>query len=165
MTSIEFCAQLLSLETGLRKFAYSLSLKKDDADDLVQETFLKVLTKRDKFVNNENFKSWTFTIMKNTFVDSYRRTLSRNTHRDPSNESFFINTTDNVSFENPDSTYSAMEIEVHIDKLKDKLKIPFQMYVEGYKYSEIAKELNLKLGTVKNRIFLSRKQLMAQLNS
>ena len=165
MTSIEFCSQLLSLEKSLRKFAYSLSIKPDDAEDLVQETFLKVLTKRDKYVNRDNFKSWTFTIMKNTFVDNYRRTLSQNIQRDPGNESIFINTTENVSFENPDSTYSAMEIAVHIGKLKDKLKIPFQMYIEGYKYSEIAKELNLKLGTVKNRIFLSRKHLMTQLNS
>lgn len=165
MTSIEFCSQLLSLEPVLRKFAYRLSLKKDDADDLVQETFLKVLTKRDKYVDNGNFKSWTFTIMKNTFVDSYRRTLSQNTQRDPGNGSFFINKSENISFENPDSNYSALEIEMHIEKLKDKFKIPIQMYIEGYKYSEIARELNLKLGTVKNRIFLSRKQLMTQLNS
>lgn len=165
MTSIEFCSQLLSLETGMRKFAYRLNLKKDDADDLIQDTFLKVLMKRDKYVDDENFKSWTFTIMKNTFIDNYRRTLSQNTHRDPSNESFFINRTENISFDDPDSTYSAIEITKKIDDLKDKLKVPFKMFVDGYKYSEIAEELNLKIGTVKNRIFLSRKQLMTQLKS
>jgi RNA polymerase sigma factor (sigma-70 family) len=164
MTTIEFCSQLLSLEHSLRKFAYRLSLKKDDADDLVQETFLKILMKRDKYVDNENFKSWTFTIMKNTFVDNYRRNLTRNTHRDPSNESFFINQTESVSFEDPDSTYSALEINQNIEQLKDKLRAPFKMYIDGYKYSEIAEELNLKIGTVKNRIFLSRKQLMTQLS-
>lgn len=164
MTKIEFCSQLLSLEVSLRKFAYRLNLKKDDADDLIQETFLKVLTKSDKYIDVENFKSWTFTIMKNTFVDNYRRNLSRNTHRDPSNESFFINQTESVSFEDPDSTYSALEINQNIEQLKDKLRAPFKMYIDGYKYSEIAEELNLKIGTVKNRIFLSRKQLMTQLN-
>jgi RNA polymerase sigma-70 factor (ECF subfamily) len=148
----------------MRKFAYRLNLKKDDAEDLVQETFLKVLMKRDKYVDNENFKSWTFTIMRNTFVDNYRRTLSQNTHKDTSNESYFINQTEKISFEDPDSTYSALEIIQKIDKLKDKLKVPLKMFVEGYKYTEIAEELDLKIGTVKNRIFLSRKQLMNQLN-
>ena len=77
MTSIEISSRLLSLEMSLRKFAYRLSLKKDDADDLVQETFLRVLLKKNNFAENINFKSWTFTIMKNIFVDSYRRNRKR----------------------------------------------------------------------------------------
>ncbi|HEY5470516.1 MAG TPA: RNA polymerase sigma factor [Bacteroidales bacterium] len=164
MTSIEFSSQLLSLESGLRKFAYRLSSKKDDADDLVQETFLRVLQKKDSFAENVNFKSWTFTIMKNIFVDSYRRNRKRETYEVERIDSFTIYQTDSISFENPDSTYSALEISQNIGLLEDKLRIPFSMYVDGYKYIEIADKLNLKLGTVKNRIFLTRKQLMVQLS-
>lgn len=165
MTSIEFSSQLLSLETGLRKFAYRLSSKKDDADDLVQETFLRVLQKKDRFADNVNFKSWTFTIMKNIFVDMYRRNRKRDIPREQVIESFIIYQADPLSLENPDSTYFALEISQNIEQLEEKLRLPFSMYVEGYKYIEIADKLNLKLGTVKNRIFMTRKQLMKQLFS
>ncbi len=164
MTAIEFCSQLLSLEHSLLKFAYRLNLKSADAKDLVQETYLKVLMSRDKYVDNQKFKAWTFTIMKNTFVDNYRRSLSKNMYRDQTNESFFINQTEPAGSDDPDSEYSSLEITQNIEQLKDKLRIPFKMYINGYKYTEIADELDLKIGTVKNRIFLSRKQLMAQLN-
>jgi RNA polymerase sigma factor (sigma-70 family) len=165
MTAIEFSSQLLSLETGLRKFAYRLSSKKDDADDLVQETFLRVLQKKDSYLENVNFKSWTFTIMKNIFVDSYRRNRKRDTYGDKGIDSLTILQINPVSFENPDSTYSALEILQSIEQLEEKLRIPFNMYVEGYKYIEIADKLNINLGTIKNRIFLTRKQLMAQLSN
>lgn len=164
MTAIEFCSQLLSLEHSLQKFAYRLNLKSADAKDLVQETFLRVLMSRDKYVDNEKFKAWTFTIMKNTFVDNYRRSFRKNTYYDQTNESFFINQTESAGSDDLDSAYSALEITQNIEQLKDKLRIPFKMYINGYKYTEIADELDLKIGTVKNRIFLSRKQLMNQLN-
>jgi len=164
MTSIEFSSQLLNLETGLRKFAYRLSSRKDDADDLVQETFLRVLLKKDSFAENVNFKSWTFTIMKNIFVDTYRRNRKRDNPGDHQIDLFFLYQTDSVSFENPDSIYSALEILQNIEQLEEKLRIPFSMYVDGYKYIEIADKLNLKMGTVKNRIHLTRKQLMSQLD-
>jgi RNA polymerase sigma factor (sigma-70 family) len=164
MTSIEFCSQLLGLEHSLLKFAYKLNLKKDDAKDLVQETFLRVLSKKDTYVDNARFKSWTFTIMKNAFVDNYRRTLSQNTFSDQTLDSFFINQAEPAGSEDPDSAYSALEITRNIDRLNEKFRVPFQMYINGYKYNEIADELNLKIGTVKSRIFLSRKQLMSFLN-
>ena len=163
MTTIEYCSQLLSLEHSLLKFAYRLNLKSADAKDLVQETFLRALMNRDKYVDNEKFKSWTFTIMKNTFVDNYRRSYRKNTYYDQTNDSLFINQTEPVGYDDPDSAYSALEITQNIEQLNDKLRVPFKMYINGYKYTEIADELNLKIGTVKNRIFLSRKQLMAQL--
>jgi RNA polymerase sigma factor (sigma-70 family) len=160
MTSIEFCSQLLSLEHSLLKYAYRFTLKRADAKDLVQETYLRVLINREKYVDNKKFKSWAFTIMKNTFVDSYRRSLRKST-----NESFFISFPEPIGYDNPDSDFFTGEINQNIDSLNDKLRLPFKMYVDGYKYTEIADELNLKIGTVKNRIFLSRKQLKSQLNS
>lgn len=165
MTTIEFCSQLLSLEHSLLKFAYRLNLRRADAKDLVQETFLRALSKRDKYVDSEKIKAWTFTIMKNTFVDNYRRSFRQNIYRDQNNESIFINQTEPTGSDDPVSAYSALEITQNIEHLNEKLRVPFKMYVNGYKYTEIADELNLKIGTVKNRIFLSRKQLMTQLNA
>ena len=91
MTAIEFQHKLLNLESSLERFAYSLTINREDAKDLVQETFLKALIYRDKFVHNDNFKAWTYTIMKNTFINNYRRNARKNTHRDQTKESYFLN--------------------------------------------------------------------------
>ena len=146
------------------RFAYSLTSDRDDAKDLVQETFLKALKYSDTFVNESNFKAWMYTIMKNTFINNYRSSFRQNLYCDKTKESFFINQTLAAGSDDPDSAYSALEIAQTIEQLKDKFRIPFKMFVNGYKYTEIAHELDLKIGTVKNRIFLSRKQLMVQLN-
>jgi RNA polymerase sigma factor (sigma-70 family) len=164
MTSIEFCSQLLGLEHSLLKFAYHFNLKRADAKDLVQETYLRALMNQDKYVDTQKFKSWTLTIMKNTFVDNYRSSLRKKTYTDTVDESSFFTQKEPLSPDNPDSEYSALEINRNIEQLKDALRVPFTMYINGYKYSEIADMLNLKIGTVKNRIFLSRKQLMSQLS-
>ena len=164
MTAIEFYSKLTNLERSLTKFAFRLTMKKTDAKDLVQETFLKVLMNKDKFVNNENFKAWAFTIMKNSFINDYRRAFRQNTYCDQTQESFFINQTESSYGYDPDSTYLAMEITQKIEAMKDIFRIPLKMHINGYKYKEIADELNLKIGTVKSRIFLSRKQLKAQLS-
>jgi len=165
MKTIEFSTQLLNLEDSLERFAFKLTQKIADAKDLVQETFLKVLINQDKFVNDQNFKAWTFTIMRNTFINSYRQNIRKNTVCDQSKESFFINQTRVFAADDPDSVYAALEITQSINQLKEIFRVPLEMHINGYKYQEIADELNINLGTVKSRIFLSRKQLMDQLNT
>ena len=64
---------------------------------------------------------------------------------------------------NPEMEYSHNEISKKIDQLEDEFRIPFQMHTSGFKYKEIAEELNLKIGTVKSRIFFSRQKLMKTL--
>ena len=73
MTAIEFNYQLTSLSDSLERFAYSLTSNKEDARDLLQETFVKAISYRDKFADDTNLKAWTFTIMKNTFINNYRQ--------------------------------------------------------------------------------------------
>lgn len=165
MTSLEFSSQLIGLESCLLKFAYSLSLKRADAKDLVQETYLRVLINQHKYVDSQKFKSWAMTIMRNTFIDNYRRNARNNSCSITTNDSLIFNRTEPFTNDSPESTYSEKEISQTIDMLNDKLKTPFKMYISGYKYSEIAENLDLNIGTVKNRIFLSRKQLMSQLSS
>lgn len=163
MTSIEFSDQLPDLEPSLLKYANRLRLNSSDAKDLVQETYLKVLLNIDKFVDTGYLKAWAITIMKNTFINNYRHNVLQNTFYDRTADLFFINKTKALDSDNPHSVYSFIELSQCIEQLNCKFRIPFKMYVEGYKYKEIANAINLKLGTVKSRIFLARKLLINQL--
>jgi RNA polymerase sigma-70 factor (ECF subfamily) len=82
MTTIEFQGELISLQDSLMRFAYSLTADKDDAKDLVQETYLKALKNSDKFIFESNIKAWTYTILKNTFINKYRSSASQKTDND-----------------------------------------------------------------------------------
>lgn len=110
MTAIEFRYKLIDMQKSLMRFAYSLTGNKDDAKDLVQETSLRSLKYCDKFIHEFNFKAWTFTIMKNTFINAYRKSIIQNIYRDQSEESFLINQTKSAFSENPESTYSVLEM-------------------------------------------------------
>ena len=160
MTAIEFNYKLTSLKSNLERFALSLTSNIEDARDLLQETFTKAITYRDKFADNTNLKAWTFTIMKNTFINNYRRNVKANTTFDHTDDLYYLNSKSESSRENPDSNLSAKEIRSAINSLDDDFKVPFLMHTEGYKYKEIAEKLNLKIGTVKSRIFFTRKKLM-----
>jgi len=164
MTATEFQYKLVNLQGSLMKFAYSLTSDKDDAKDLVQDTSLKALVYCDKYVLESNFKAWTYTIMKNTYINNYRKNLRHFTLRDQTKETYFINQNRSNGSDEPDSIYTVKEFEKIIDTLDDSLKMPFKMHNEGYKYQEIAEKLDLNLGTVKSRIFISRKKIMKQLN-
>ena len=65
--------RLVGLQKHLSSFAMSLTLNKEEAEDLMQETNLKVLDNQEKYVDNSNFKGWVFTIMRNIFINNYRR--------------------------------------------------------------------------------------------
>ena len=73
MTAIEFNYQITNLQVHLKSFALKLTSNDVDSEDLVQETTLKALRFRDKFVDSSNLKAWLFTIMKNTYINDYRK--------------------------------------------------------------------------------------------
>ncbi len=158
MSTAEFNTALIELEPNLERFAYSLTANPEDARDLLQETYLKALTYREKFEDDTNIKAWTFTIMKNTFINNYRKSVKQRTTFDSSDNQFIVN--GKAFGESPESSFSHSEISQKIDGLDDDFRIPFQMHTSGYKYKEIADKLNLKIGTVKSRIFFSRQKLM-----
>jgi RNA polymerase sigma-70 factor (ECF subfamily) len=162
MTAIEIQYKLISLEKDLNRFAYKLTADKEEARDLVQETFLKALRYCNKYSYESNFTAWTYTIMKNTFINWYRRSSRQNS---------FVNNTNkdlskfyNISSESclPDSEYFSKELVNAIETLKEEFKLPFKMYYEGFRYQEIAEKLEVKLGTVKSRIYVARKLLKEQ---
>ncbi len=163
MTAIEFNYQLTNLSGNLERFALSLTSNNEDAKDLLQETFAKAITYREKFEENTNLKAWTFTIMKNTFINNYRRNMKANTTFDNTEDLYYLNLNQESAFQTPDSEFSVKEIKRKINELSDEFKQPFLMHTEGYKYKEIADKLNLKIGTVKSRIFFTRKKLMEKL--
>ena len=163
MTAIEFNHHLTTLESALERFAISLTSNREDARDLVQETYLKALTYRDKFTDSTNLKAWVYTIMKNSFINNYRRSVRQRTTFDSTQDLYYLNRTAHTEDYNPVSSLSAKEIQAHIDSLQAEFRIPFKMHQEGYKYKEIAEELDLNIGTVKSRIFFSRKKLMEAL--
>lgn len=164
MTTVEFNNNLVSLEDNMMKFALSLTTDQTRAEDLVQDTYMKAITYKDKFVDYTNLKAWVFTIMKNTFINNYRRSVKENTIIDGSQDLYFLNLPQDSGFTSPESNYSVDELEKAIDRLEDEFKIPFRMHVQGFKYKEIAEKLDLKIGTVKSRIFFTRKKLMEVLN-
>ena len=159
MTQLQFNTALLGLHDKLLYYALSLTTDKDKAQDLLQETYLKALTYREKFVANTNFKAWIYTIMKNTFINNYRRNVkTRNTFDGTNNESHLKFHKDK-NCPSPESIYNSKEIIKCINDLENEYKVPFNMFLDGFKYKEIAEDLNLPLGTVKSRIFFTRKKL------
>lgn len=163
MTAIEFNYKLLSLQKNLKYFAYTLTSNYEDAQDLVQETYLKALSNRDKFADDTNLKAWTFTIMKNTFINNYRQNVRSNTIVDKTDDLYYLNLPKSSKVGIPDADISVKEIEREIQRIDEEQRTPFEMYHAGYKYKEIADHLNLNIGTVKSRIFFTRKKLMETL--
>jgi RNA polymerase sigma factor (sigma-70 family) len=163
MTNLEFNSSLLSMRPKLMRFAMSLTSDRNKAPDLVQDTYLKALASRNKFVDFTNIKAWVFTIMKNTFINNYRRKVKENILIDNTQELYYINQPFDKGDISPESSFATEEIKITIDSLRDEFRIPFKMYLDGYKYKEIADELGLKIGTVKSRIFFTRQRLMVVL--
>lgn len=159
MSSKKFQSRLMALQNNLLNFAYILTSNKDDAYDLLQDTTLKALDNEDKYVDNVNFKGWVFTIMRNIFINNYRKVVRSATIIDQTEDLYHLNLPQDSGFDSPEGSYAAKEINEAINSFPDEYRIPFSMHVAGYKYNEIAEEMNLPLGTVKSRIFFARKKL------
>ena len=161
MQTRNFNSELVSLEPSLTRYAYSLTLDSDEAKDLVQETYYKALNNQDKFDNETNIKAWLYTIMKNTFINDYRRRVKKQAIFDKDIQEFVLN--NKPTDTSPESDFNYRELSLLINSLEPEFRIPFQMHDSGYKYQEIADELGLHLGTVKSRIHFSRQKLIDKL--
>lgn len=159
MTAPEFNKQLIAFQSSLKGFAFKFTSNEDDANDLLQETFLKALKYKDKFAEQTNLKAWLYTIMKNTFINNYRKAKRANTILDDTDEQYFLNLGDSSKLESPRQRLAYKEIIKAITSLSDEYRVPFQMHYNGFKYKEIAEQLELPIGTIKSRIFLARKKL------
>lgn len=163
MGTANFQSRLMSLQANMLNFAYMLTSNRDDALDLLQDTTLKVLDSRDKYVENTNFKGWVFTIMRNIFINNYRRQVRNSTIIDTTEDLYHVNLSQESGLTSPEGSVAVKEISVAINNFSDEYKVPFTMYLAGYKYNEIAEKMSLPLGTVKSRIFFARKRLQGLL--
>ena len=163
MSKYDFNKELLQLRKPLSYFALQLTANSDDADDLLQDTMMKAINYRDKFEARTNLKAWLYTIMKNTFINNYRRAVKANTIMDKTDDLYYLNAPKPADEDAPETTLAYKEIKKKVAELEDEYHIPFEMHFTGYKYKEIAEDLDLPIGTVKSRIFLARQKLMTTL--
>ena len=159
MSTIQFQEKVLSIQSNMFNFALMLTGNREDANDLVQDTTLKVLDNQDKYVDNINFKGWVLTIMRNIFINNYRKVVRSQTIIDQTEDLYHLNLPQDSGFETPEGAYTVKEINLAINNLNSDLKNPFSMFLAGYKYNEIAEKLTLPLGTVKSRIYFARQEL------
>lgn len=160
MTTLEFNTQLISMRRTLKSFARKLTTSDAFADDLVQDTFLKALNNKNKYLqyNGErNLKSWLITILKNTFINHYRKN-KRTNYLEPEHDILEnFGSADNKL--NPETQMTLHELDDSINRLNKKFKEPIRLRLSGFKYHEIADMLNLNIGTVKSRIHLSKQKI------
>jgi len=159
----KFREEIMSMCGNLSLFALSLTSDLEEARDLVQETYLKVLLYADKYQENTNLKAWMQTIMRNTFINNYRKRKRTDETINDKADIYQLGAHYH-SLDRADINYFVKEINKEIDRIADEQRIPFEMFLDGYKYKEIADKMNISLGTVKSRIFLTRKKLQDNLS-
>lgn len=163
MSQLEFHDRFDKMSGLLQSFAYNLTKNTEDAKDLYQETAYRALTNSEKFRPGTNFKAWLFTIMKNIFINNYRRKSKANTILDTTDNLFYLNSGAVLTNNAAEGAMMMKELTRMVTTLEDSIRVPFLMHYQGYKYQEIADHLELPLGTVKSRIFFARKELKDQI--
>ncbi len=159
----QFTELLTGHTSPLKAFAMKLTRNPAAAEDLTQDTMLKAFVNAEKFQTGTNIKAWLYTIMRNIFINNYRRAMKSGIFNDPTDDQYFINSSSLTHRNEGESNLVMKEIEVAMKGLNEKLRVPFMMSYRGFKYDEIAKELQIPLGTVKVRIHNARKVLMGKL--
>ncbi|MDQ3071757.1 MAG: RNA polymerase sigma factor [Bacteroidota bacterium] len=163
MSNPEFTKLVTKYSYSLKPFALSLTRDMEEAKDLLQETVFRALSSQDKYTEGTNLKAWLYTIMKNIFINNYRRKVKRNTIIDTTDNLYYINSTDTTILNRGESNMAMNDINTAIDRLSEDYRIPFLMHYQGFKYHEIADHLTLPIGTVKSRIHFARKELKRKL--
>lgn len=155
---------LVSNADFLKPFAINLTRDTEAANDLYQETLYKALANQEKYNVGTNIKAWLFTIMRNIFINNYRRKAKQKTIFDNSGNDFLLNQKQATVGNAAEGSLRMKEIQEAIQQLPEIFKTPFLLYFDGYKYNEIAEALNEPLGTIKSRIHFARKLLKEQLS-
>ena len=163
MNSVTFTKELVGVQDELLRFAYKLTADHEDANDLLQETSLKALDNEDKYEPQTNFKGWIYTIMRNIFINNYRRIVREQTFVDTTDNQYHLNLSHDDDFESTESAYDLKEMRRIVNNLPKEYRVPFSMHIAGFKYREIAEKLGLPIGTVKSRIFFTRQRLQEEL--
>ena len=159
MSILEFNQLLLGNAAFLNPFAINLTKDKESAKDLVQETMYKAIANREKYIHGTNIKAWLYTIMRNIFINDYRKKVKQRVIFDATPNDFLLDYNQSAVSNLAESKLRLKEIETAVYYLPSIFKEPFLLYFEGYKYHEIARILHEPLGTIKSRIHFARKLL------
>ncbi len=159
MDTAKFRKELLEVQSELQRFAYKLTADREEANDLLQETSLKALDNMDKYMPDTNFKGWVYTIMRNIFINNYRKIVRDQTFVDRTDNLYHMNQSQEFENYTTENNYDTKEIYRVVHNLPKEYRVPFMMHLSGFKYREIAEKLSLPLGTVKSRIFFTRQHL------
>ena len=162
MSEQDFYNQLITQSKQLEGHAMKLTMNREDSKDLIQETIYKALRNRSSFMVNTNLAAWMYTIMKNTYINDYKKKKRVDEESEYLRDRYFSK----ESFRNQSSPVSHMQhkyLKRMVNELDSIYRIPFKRYFSGFKYKEIADELKIPIGTVKNRIFQARAILKQQL--
>jgi RNA polymerase sigma factor (sigma-70 family) len=164
MKELTFEQAVTKYSNSLKPFALSLTKNMEDAQDLLQETLFRALSSKDKYTEGTNLKAWMYTIMKNIFINNYRRNKKRSTIIDTTDELHYINSGDALIRNKAESDIGMENVMQAINLISEDFRVPFMMHYQGFKYHEIADHLTLPIGTVKSRIHFARKILQKKLN-
>lgn len=159
-----FTDQVAAHALALKGYALFLTQNRDDAHDLLQETYLKAFSNRERFAPDTNLKGWLYTIMKNTFINNYRRKVKRNTFSDQTEQDYYINQPSQHIPNQAESRMVMEDLNAAIAVLPFELREAFMLNFRGHKYQDIADQFGIPIGTVKTRIHLARKALKRKLS-
>lgn len=165
MNNQEFTHKIGKLENLLFSFALRLTKNRQDAQDLMQETSLRAYRHRDKFASGTNFKSWISTIMRNTYINRYRKMKTRKHVNNPIEEFSHALESKNAIDNTAEHDMRMRELTRMLDSVGELYSVPFMMFYRGYEYKEIAYQLQIPIGTVKSRIFLARQRMKKMLGN
>jgi RNA polymerase sigma factor (sigma-70 family) len=164
MSTIEFNQLLIHSSDKLKPYAITLTHDGEEAKDLLAETMYRALANREKYSEGTNIQAWLFTIMRNIFINSYRRKTREKkifaTSATGLQPYYFEAGTRSLA----ESRMGNKEILATVDTLPEIFRVPFRLYFEGYQYQEIADIMDTALGTIKSRIHLARKFLKKQIS-
>ena len=163
MSVLEFNQMLLNNTEFLKPFAITLTRDSEAAKDLVQETMYRALANKDKYNVGTNIKAWLYTIMRNIFINNYRRKSKQATIFDSTPNEFLLNANQGAVANDAIANINLKEDKEAIYNLPEIFRNPFLLYFDGFKYHEIAEMLGEPLGTIKSRIHFARKLLKNQL--
>jgi len=170
-TNLEvFETELLPHIDALKTFAYHLTYDEDDANDLVQETYMKAHRFIERYIQGTNAKAWLFKILKNAYINHYRKRSKQPTR---------VDFEDIVNYHDSDDSkvagYTDLREELFADMMGDEITIAINSLpidfrtvvllcdVEGFTYEEISKIIDVPIGTVRSRLFRARNMLKEKL--
>ncbi|WDF67724.1 sigma-70 family RNA polymerase sigma factor [Sphingobacterium oryzagri] len=165
MNKLEFNTLVIQQADSLKTYARNFTRDQDDANDLVQDTLLKAVTYFKNFKEGTNLKGWLYTIMKNTFINNYRRVVKTNSFITKEEEITSANLVVSATSNRGENKFVMEDINQALSTLTDDYYVPFTMYFEGYKYHEISDHLHIPIGTVKTRIHVARKAMKRTLHA